>query len=381
MFGFYLLALIPIIIGGVLWVKNRQIIWKEWLTSSVLAFVMAGIFHGCAVHGMLKDRETWSGRVNHIEYHPKWVERWIEHHSESYECGTSGSPQTCTRHWTTIEYDTHREHWIANVDFGSYQDNWEINQQTYNQIKGEFGGQIEDGGKQNFHHGGTHVKGDRNIYATYNRTGFIRPITTTKSFENRIKAAPSVFSFIKVPTNINVYPWPENGNVWRSDRVLGTAKKVINIYEWDKLNSELGPIKQINLIIIGFESKDATLGQYQQAKFIGGRKNDLVITFGGRPSNPDWVYVFGWTESELVKVNIQEELYFSGINTNTIPFIKDEVKKNYKIKDWSKFSYISIEPRPSYYYWHIGFMILIQGGLWFWFHVNEFDKYVSRRIF
>jgi len=42
-----------------------------------------------------------------------------------------------------------------------------------------------------------------------NKTGWIQPVTKWVSFENRIKAAPSVFSFVAVPTNINVFSYPK----------------------------------------------------------------------------------------------------------------------------------------------------------------------------
>jgi hypothetical protein len=371
---FYIIAIVPVIIGGILWIKRKEVNWIEWLVGSAVAFAMAGLAHWAAISGMTTDVETWSGRVVQVEHHPLWVERWIEHHSQSYSCGTAKNPRTCTRRWTTVEYDTHPEHWEARINFGTIQENWKISYESYVQIRREFGNHFNEGSKQSYNHGGSHNSGDRNTYVTDNRTGVVRPVTTTRGFENRVKAAPSVFSFSKVATNVPVFNWPENRNPWASDRVVGTATKAISVTKWDRLNAELGPTKKVNLIIVGFDSQDARMGQFQQSKWVGGKKNDLVITYGGDFRKPAWCFVFGWTESELVKQNIQSEIIERGISTNIYAFIKDEVIKNYKIKDWSKFDYITIEPKPSYYGWYIFAVLLVQGGLWIFFHKNDVDK-------
>lgn len=373
----------PVIVGGIFWIKRQEVNWIEWLVGSAIAFAMAGIFHWAAIKGMTDDIETWSGRVVQVEHHPTWVERWIEHHSETYACGTDskGNTEYCTRTWTTTEYDTHSEHWIAVVDFGSIQEVWEISYESYRVVRAEFGNHYFVGEKQSYHHGGTFVRGDQNTYCTDNKTGVLRPVTMLRHFENRIKAAPSVFSFSQVPTNVPVFNWPKNENPWASQRVLGTAGRAISLVKWDGLNSELGPLKKVNLIIVGFDSSDAKLGQWQQSKWVGGKKNDVVITYGGDFHKPDWCFVFGWTESELVKQNIQSEIIEHGISTNIYVFIKDEVIKNYKIKDWSKFDYITIEPKGSYYFWYILAVVVVQSGLWIFFNKNDINKDGAERRF
>jgi hypothetical protein len=374
---FYLIALVPIMVGGLLWVKYNEINIWEWVSGSVVALMVALMFNLFAIHGMTDDIETWSGQAVRVIYYPEWVEKWIESHYETYACGTDskGNTEYCSRTYYTTEYDTHSQHWTVVVDFGSLVDEWYINVDTFNQIKKEFGGKVVYGPPQGFDHGGEFIKGDRNTYVTENTTGFVRPVTTLKSFKNKIKAAPSVFSFSKVPTNITVFPWPKNdGNVWTSQRVLGNATKVIPTLEWDRLNCLLGPQKKINLIIVGFDSNDSMLGQYQQAAWIGGKKNDFVISYGGKPEAPAWCHVFGWTESELVKRNVEAYVMEHGVSMDLLPFIREEVLKNYKIKDWTKFDYIKIEPKPSYYAWFAICLIFIEGVLYVFFFMNDLDK-------
>lgn len=376
MWFFYFFALIPVTIGAFLLYKNREVVWWEWLIGTACAFALAGIMHGCAIHGMTDDVETWSGYITKVSHHPEWVEHWVETHTETYTTGSGKDQQTHTRTWTTDEYDTHSEHWVAHRDFGSFVDTEIIDVSTFRELSKKFGGVLFDDGLQPLRHGGRRYKGDRNIYSVNNDKNYISPVTTIQTFENRVKAAPTIFSFVTVPTNINVYPWPNNPDWMHSDRLLGTASVLINQYKWDCMNSLIGPRKKINLIMVGFSNEGQEYGQWQQAKWIGGKKNDLVLCFGGASTkqNAKWAYVFGWTENELVKKNIETILLNNPINNNIIPLIVEEVNKNYVIKDWSKFDYISIQP-PTWSYWVFTILlILTQGGLYYFFHVNEYGK-------
>jgi len=379
MWIFYICALIPVAAGAFFLWKDEEVVWWEWLIGAGAAFLLAGIMHIIAIKGMTSDTETWSGQVVKISHCPRWEERYTETHSETVD---DGNGKSHTRTWTTTEYETHSEHWVAHRDFGSYTDGINIDEDDFNDIHRKFGGKIYTDGKQSSSHwDGTHSGGDNNIYSVDNVRGYIEPVTTLRSFENRIKAAPTVFSFTKVPTNINVYPWPENPDWRHSDRLLGTASILVNHYKWDCMNASLGFRKRVNVIMVGFGSEPSDYGQWQQAKWIGGKKNDLVLCFGGGGRNqvPLWSYVFGWTENELVKKNLQTILMDNIIDDNIIPLISAEVSQNYIIKDWHKFDYIAISP-PTWSYWvYFISMILTQGALYYFFNVNEYGKgYGSR---
>lgn len=378
MWLFWAFAFVPIIAGLIMVFLDRKVAWQEWLISTIVAFLMAGLFQLCATIGMTHDIETWSGQVSKVEHHPQWVEQWIETHSESYPCGTDkdGSTTYCTRYWTTTEYDTHSEHWEATLDFGK--DNYNINiaEGLYNEIKHQLGDRIIDGGTQSYHHFGVHWSGDNNIYATPNDTHFIRPVTQTKSFVNKIKAAPSLFSYSKVPTNVAVFTWPETTEIFQSDRVMGTAKRCIDTFKWDQMNASLGATKKVNLIIVGFGNQSEEMAHYQEAKWIGGKKNDLVICYGGGSliEPAQWVKVFGWTEKEIVKQELCSLLLENPINNELLPQIAETVRRDYIIKDWKKFDYITIEP-PAWSYWvYFIVVILVQGCLYVWFHLNDLDS-------
>ncbi len=378
----YLMGCLPLVVGAVLWGMKKEVIWWEWLAGAIMGFVVAGIMNLVAVTGMTGDHETWSGRITHATHHPEWVEKYkvaiykTEHYTDT-ESYTDGNGKRKTRtvrksrqvfsHYET-RYRTHSQSWDCQDTLGNGRS---IPQSFYEEIKANFGGaETRAGNKSGFY------SGDPNVYVATNKTGYIYPTTTWRSFENRIKAAPSLFSFSKVPEGTEVFPYPENANWRQSNRLLGSAATTASILEWDRMNARLGPSKKVNVIACGFgPDADSKIAHYQQASWVGGRKNDVVICFGGgTAAKPSWVFVFGWTESELAKRNLESIILENGFGDSVIPLIEKEIEANYVIKDWKKFDYISIEAPTWVYVVNLILIVLASGGYWFWAMTNEADK-------
>jgi len=367
---FYFLAMLPIIFGFFLWWKNERIVFWEWLVGSAVAMATAGLMHYLTAKNLTGDVETWSGTAVHVEYHTAWTETYQQMRTRTVGSGK----RSRTEVYYTTEFDFHPEHWRAYLDFDSERQEIRISHDYYSQIKREFGGSIVHGGRQSPSHlGGYRFSGDNNIYRTPNTTGFFRPVTQIKSFENRIKAARSVFSFVHPPSTVNLFPYPANNDPFLSDRLLGLAKEHIGAYDWDSLNARLGPKKLVNLILIGFNG-DTDLSQFQESLWIGGKKNDLVLTYGFDGNKVTWTRVFGWSESDVCKRNL-ETIMLKGISRKGIfKEIEDEVSANYVIKDWHKFDYLSIEPELKHFVIFFLVLVVTQAGLYIYFHQNQFSK-------
>ena len=117
-----------------------------------------------------------------------------------------------------------------------------------------------------------------------------------------------------------------------------------------------------------------TTAQNQESKWFGGKKNDLVITIGGNSQKPDWCYVFGWTESDLLKQNLQTLILEKGLTDKTLPDIQSEIMKNYQLKDWHKFDYLDPEIPMSKAWWLILIQVLYIGAYVPFCLLNPFDK-------
>jgi len=367
MWVFYLASVLPLIPATYLLYKHKEIVWYEWLGSFGIGLLLAAAFHLLAVTGMTYDTETWSGRVESTTYYPKWVERYTETITETVR-DSKGNTKTKTRKET--RYRTHGPDWVAYTDLGY---NIDISSDTFEDIKNKFGGKVEvkQPWKSGFH------SGDKNTYSVNNNTGYLMPVNIHKSFENRVKAAPSLFSFAPIPKDAKVYPYPKNDNIFRSDRLVGNASNYISALEMDRLNARLGGDKKVNIILVGFDKgTDPMNAVFQQSAWIGGKKNDIVICYGGGDGNnpPQWVRTFGWTEEELCKQNLNTLLLKHPINNDVLDIIETEVRKNYRIKDWSKFDYITVEPPTWSYIVYFIMLPMVQIGFWVFAYQNEYQK-------
>jgi hypothetical protein len=303
MWVFWVLALLPITICGIMLLFNKRVSYQEWLISTSVALLMAGMFQLISSVGMTDDVETWSGYATQAKQYSAWKEYYekaiyrTEYYTEEesyYEMDSEGNSRRRTRtvtksrqvfdHWEPTSR-WHNARWTL---FTTLKD-FRIDEPKFAYMCKKFNDRSAVAGtRRTSEHNSRMIDGDPNDYVANNHTGWIEPVTTTIHFENRIKASPSLFSYSKVPTNVIVYTWPNNPDQFRSDRVLGTAAVNIDILKWDQMNAVLGASKKINLIIVGFGNKGMDMAGWQEASWIGGKKNDLVICYGGgsKPNLP-----------------------------------------------------------------------------------------------
>jgi len=371
MWVFYLIALLPTFVSIAFWLLDKKVNWWESLIAVMIAFATSGIIHVAVIDLESSDVETWSGRVDHVYHMPRWEEEYQEsvyitvNHSD-------GSTSRQFSHYQT-KYRWHGPDWDVICDFGTEKERFSISQQKYNELIQKFGKQKSIKGDRDGYNAG-----DRNDYVSVNVTGWIEPVTTNKYFENRIKASKTLFSHIQVPENMDLFNYPQNP-VFNSNRLVGSSGRMISILEFDRLNTLLGPTKKVNLIMVGFPpNSDPMLAQYLEARWVGGKKNDLVMCYSlSNKLTADWSYVFGWTEEEIVKRNLESLLLQHEISDKILEPIKTIVTRDYIIKDWSKFDYISINPPMWSYYVLIFVTICIQTVYLLWARKNEFEGRLS----
>lgn len=366
MFLFYVLAALPVLVGIYVWYNNAKVTWLEWLGSSALSFILAGIIHWCAIKAMTDDTETWSGMVQSATHIPQWV----DYHPEQRSITTVDSKgNSHTTYYTVWVHETHYPKWYVDTEIGTFN----ISSEKYAQLINLMGGQRSYPGSRPYY-----SSGDRNDYTSVNKNNWQEPVNNYVTFENRVKACPSVFSYEKVDKDAPVFEYPKDNSLFASERLLGSAAG-INLFEFDKMNARLGPSKLVNVIMCGFNEGSASLGVMQESKWIGGKKNDLVICFSKdlKTQKASWAYVFGWTEKDIVKRNIESILIENKIDTSILPLIEKEIRANYELKDWSKFDYLTIPIPGRFYVYFIIFMVITQVGYYFWAFNNEIEKDTS----
>lgn len=354
---FYLLALLPILVWAIQWYFNKQVVWKEAAVGAGAALLVATIFHVIEASDAFvpSDTETWSGRVQYAQYQPRWREYYEEaiYRTEHYTTTDSkGHVQHHTRqvfsHWESRRR-WHEAQWWVETELGTFG----VDEGRYVDVLKEFGGSIiqVDGDRRTGEHASRMIEGVPHDDRTVNQTSYVYPVTIRQQFDNRLlKATGSLYNFEPVlPEQAkSLYAWPENENRFESDRLLGTANALWDQRSWDQMNAILGPSKNVNLIAIGFPAGTSLeLGMLQERYWKGGKKNDLVLMYGGDPRKPEWAYVFGWTERQSVKRLLENRLRQGEA---TIQEITSLVEAEYELLPFEeKFAHVEIET-PWWYY-------------------------------
>lgn len=383
---FYLFASLTFLIGGGLWLFNRRITWIEWLGGTAVGFALAGLFHLLAVSGATRDVETWSGQLVQGRHYAAWQEyyEYAVYRTEWYtdtETYTDSDGHTQTR--TVMRSRQVFDHWEPTSrwhsdSFGvssNIDTSYSIDRTFWYGLAERFGGyQSTPGHRSTWEHNSRMIGGDPNDYVTSNRTGYVQPVTKLVRFENKVRATPTTFSYPPVPANIKVFPYPANDNPFASDRLIGTAT-LVDLLAFDQMNARLGPKKRVNVVMVGLGNRDSMAAQWQEAAWIGGKKNDVVITWGGLNDRPTWVRAFGWTDSKTCLRQLESIVLENGAKTSTLPLIEAEIVRDYRLKDWDKaFAHIRV-PAPMWAaYWYFGVAIVAQVGFWWWANLNGMDK-------
>lgn len=374
MTSLYLACLLPIIIGTIIFIFSHKVHWVEWVIGTVVSFIVAGIVNVVAFRAQTADFEIWSGKIISAKQFSEWREFYEEaiYRTETYYTGSGKNRTMHTRqvfsHWSP-RTRTHNQYFVAYSNLG---DSFNINRQKYLHFVNVFGNQNSvKGDRRTGEHNSRMIGGDPYDYTTSSPTNIIEPIHVSRSVVNRLQAARSVFNFAPVPEEAKkkLFVHPEVNDPFHSQRVMGTARKNISTKQWDILNAKLGAAKKINLIICGWDDSDRMLAEWQRSLWNGGKKNDLVLCYG-----PKWTKVFGWSDSDVLKKDLESLLLSEPINDNILLKIEALVMSGYEKTDWHKFDHLQVEPSGWAWFWFWTTMFLTQGGLYVYFHRNEHGK-------
>ena len=361
------MILLILIFSGIIcsiYMMYEQISTREfiiWLISSILAILIIYLF---ALLPFNNDTYFQSGRITATIYHPFFVEKYLQSHTYCTPCGKS----TCCHTYYTTEYAKHSEYWSTIDTLGRH---WEISKNLHNEIKLEYGNKRITTKPNKCTHGGIVYKGDPYLYTYYNETNSYKyPTNKIVSWYNRIKATQNIFNN---KTNYKK-EYPKSINIYSTNRLL-TKGTDITEHDWDILNTKIYERSRANIILTKVNNMDEAK-QLENA-WLNGRKNDIIISYVGNYKNPEYVKVFGWTKSSLIKHKLESFILKHGIQKSSLKGIEHIIISNYEPYDFSKFNYLSTPPSIGVFITALILTLSIAGGLGFIFMRNyeSKDKY------
>ena len=358
-FGFWLNLSIPIIIGLYLVITNREYILKEFALQSFATLlyvsVMFALLFGITTD--LIDTNYYNSKIQKTTYFEEWKERVT--YTETYSCGTTKTPKTCTRTKTRIDY--HSPQYVIKTVLGETKN---INRNQYLRFKREFGAKyilMNRSNQVSF--------GDGNKYVVTVTKDI--PISMPHSYENYVAAAKSNVIHKKVPERdikillkegkIREYPSKYTGIYGETllNRVIDLTGK-IHKNTLDKMQimaMKTGLSKQANPIIyITKEPRNIVdaVSQYWNM----GKKNDIILFLGVDENGiVQWSDSICFTNNTDFKVDLEND--FKGLDVfddSGIDKVLNTFEKNilnsYIRKPMKEFEYLK-ENITLEWYWQV----------------------------
>jgi hypothetical protein len=338
---------VPLVVGAVAMFTSRgRVTWKEFLAMEALCLFLLGAGVFIARWTATYDVEVWSGRI--VSKKKDWVSC---EHSYSCNCRTTGSGKKKSTTCDTCYEHSNDWDWLL---FTSNGERVEIER-------------IDRRGSQTPPRWEAAKVGDATAI--------------THAFDNYIKANPD--SVLRLSGTMEAYSLPEYPNTvydyYYVNRVVGDAP-VPNrqMWEWQvaELNADLGRAKQVNVVFV-FTKQDPGFTEALREKWIGGKKNDLIIIFGTKDGTfLDWVNIISWTDSEMLKVQLRDELLAIkdlGYRGPILDTVKRMVKEQFVRKPMADFKYLmaGLQPGPGAIGALFFLSIALSCGLVFWFHKED----------
>lgn len=285
------------------------------------------------------DIEYWGSLITKITYYEDWDS--LETRIETYECGTTKDPQTCTRIETYVDY--HPEYWIANTTIN---ESFRVSKEDFDHFVQLWKNKSFKDMNRDYHSN----DGDAYVTTWPGAIETARPIVTKHTYENKVQASHDVFNYPEVSeediANYKLFNYPEPHNL-SVDTILGFKDPVAE-KSFKFLNGFYGPQKRIRVWVLVFpEGTTTTSGEMQENFWKGGNKNEFIYCIGIN-SNKEvtWARIITWAENQTMKIEARDFLMSMGkLDLSKLTnFTETNVIPKFKKKDFREFDYLHIEP-------------------------------------
>lgn len=200
------------------------------------------------------------------------------------------------------------------------------------------------------------------------------PVSKTDSYTNYIKGSPaSLFrhqgELEKYKDILPEYP-DQIYDYYRIKRFVSVGVPIINIQKWNEglsiINSELGAKKQANMLVV-FTNQPNDFFYALEEKWIGGKKNDIVLVIGtsSEKTKAQWVQVMSLTKDKVLEVKLRDAVMDlpSLFPEDVLKTLHDNVDKFYSRKRMHDFEYLKASIVPSFWEILIGLILSIIGSV------------------
>ena len=379
-FGFWFNFVLPIASAAYLAMTHKEYIWKEFGIQAGATFVFVVLVYSLLFSTTtdLIDNEYWSAKVSKFEYYEEWNEEVT--YTESYSCGTSKSPKTCTRTKTRIDY--HSPYYQITTTNG---EKVSITRNEYRTASGQFGHKEVDIYRSN------QVSfGDGDKYVS--TPDITIPTSVSHTYENLVKAVKSNVIHTKVPQadidqalkvgTLKDYPtrYKDKYGAPKLNRFIDVTGKVNKDYinPLNDMSISIGQIKQGNPIIYVVNEPRSFKDVISQ-HWNKGKKNDITLVIGIDDSGLIiWSDVITYTNNTDFIVDMQNDFVDLNINKDSdkvLATYKKHIQTQYVRKPMKEFAYLKDNITLAWY-WQVIIFLLNAALTTFitWKFLNNYDR-------
>ncbi len=349
-FMIFAVIALPILLPFILrFVWPHDITWKEMLISVIVSAAISGGVYWAGLHAQTADTEILNGEVT-------GKERVHDSYIRTYECNCSTNSKgvrscsTCTENHYTVT-------WNCKTNLGTIR----IDHKDWTSRA-------------------VYLVPDPNRYTIIQNGD---PVAVEHGFTNYIKAVPdSLFHANKTKkfdALIPKYP-DEVFDYYKINRVFAMGVPVPDLAAWNQdvslMLRKLGPQKQANVVVIFANTNDQSYLHALEGSWIGGKKNDIIVIVGTTAyPKIDWVAVSSWTDSQIFKVQLRDEIMGLGNvdRAQMIAAIDKHTMATYKRKSMKDFEYLKSQIEPPVWVLILAVILGIVSacGLSFYFQRND----------
>ncbi len=341
--------LIPFALAFVLYrFFAHHTVWWEFAVPFVATLLFVVIMKLIIEKVQTTSNEYWGSMVQRAEYYEDWDEEVPCRHSYDCNCRTDSkgnrSCNTCYMHLYDVDY--HPPYWKLVT---TTNEEVSISEHEYNRLKRLFGNE-----KFRDLHRSYHSKDGDEYHSTWpHDSASAVPVTTTHTYENRVKASDqSVFHFEPVSDSnvrrfaIKAYPQMTG---YTMQAVIGDSSR--DAFMADKkiqyINALLGPRKQVRVFVLVFKNQPIRAAFVQEWHWCGGNKNEFIVCIGiDGQRNVQWCKPISWTRNEELKARVkafvqdQKQLNLMALAN----YMQPQLDKGFERLSFKEFDYLTVEP-------------------------------------
>ena len=359
-FGFWFNFLVPVVIALFLALTHKEYIWKEFGIQVAATFAYVAIIYSLlfSVTTDIWDTNYFNGKVASSTYYEEWDEKVT--YTETYSCGTSKNPRTCTRIKTRIDH--HPAYYQIKTNLG---ESISISRGEYLQAKREFGTKFVNISRSN-----QVSYGDGDKYVSHPNK--IIPTSVGHTYENLVAVAKDNVIHTKVPKEeiqqlvkvgvLREYPILYEGKYGETklNRIIDTTGRIKNpnkqLEILNHITTRVGITKQANpiLYIVDSEKYDRSFKDALSQYWKMGKKNDVTLVLGvDKKGNVQWSDVICFTNNTDFIIDMGNAFKDISINSPTVlTKLEYHINKSYIRKPMKEFEYLK-ENITLEWYWQL----------------------------